>query len=179
LWLGLRAKVKPRRPSATLAAKCDTLQTVVRKMDLPMIDRMLLSVAVLWLLAAGAHSAPKPPAPKECPIEDLSREAREDGLRGASSCNKSLELFELCSYGASGDVSLGAIVTAKCEGDFLARLSVKERRRYKQAQMRCARKYQHNPETMYRSFEAFCGAELARTYSRRFGPKAGASAPRS
>jgi hypothetical protein len=75
--------------------------------------------------------------------------------------------MEACAYGASGDVALGAVVTAKCEGDFLSRLGNSERRAYDRALDRCRRKYRNESGTMFRSFEAFCRAAVARDYSDR------------
>lgn len=69
---------------------------------------------------------------------------------------------------ASGDVSLGAAVTEKCEGDFLGKLSPKQKRVYNREQQSCARKYQKEDGSTYRSFEAFCGAYVARNYSTQF-----------
>jgi 2-keto-4-pentenoate hydratase len=57
-------------------------------------------------------------------------------------------LFEICQFGASGDVSLGAIVTEKCEGDFLSKLNAAQRRAYDREQKRCQRKYAHEDGTM-------------------------------
>ena len=92
----------------------------------------------------------------------------EELLGKASSCQRALALFEICQFGASGDVSLGAIVTHKCEGDFLTKLSSRQRRAYQREQERCLRKYSEQDGTMYRSFEASCGAGVARNYSARF-----------
>ena len=55
----------------------------------------------------------------ECTIE---RDKLDDALRATPSCAAAYRLFELCEYGASGDVPLGAIVQEKCEADFLPRL---------------------------------------------------------
>ena len=138
---------------------------------LPVLHRCILIFMLMVMIVpvTDTQAAPKSGQPKECPIGDLSLEAREEVLRSAPSCDKSLELFGLCSFGASGDVSLGAIVTEKCEADFLAKLSKRQRRAYHREQKRCAGKYRHESGSMYRSFEAYCGAEVARTYARRFG----------
>ncbi len=66
-----------------------------------------------------------------------------------------------------GDVSLGAVVTEKCEGDFLSKLTAAQRRAYDGEQKRCSRRYLNQSGTMYRSFEAFCGAYVARNYSAK------------
>lgn len=89
-------------------------------------------------------------------------------IRQAPSCRRAVALFELCEFGVGGDVGLGAAVTEKCEGDFLGELSAAQKRAYDRAQKRCARKYQNEEGTMYRSFEAFCGAYVARDYSAKF-----------
>jgi hypothetical protein len=78
-----------------------------------------------------------------------------------------MDLFKACAFGAGGDTGLGAIVTEKCEGDFLARLSKAERRVYNGQIKACDRKYARETGTMYRSFEAFCRAGVAQRYARR------------
>jgi len=50
----------------------------------------------------------------------------------------------------------------------LTKLSKAQRQTYDRQRQRCARKYQDQSGTMYRSFEAFCCAILAKDYSRRF-----------
>ena len=77
-------------------------------------------------------------------------------------------MFELCEVGTSGDLRLGAAVTEKCEADFLGKLTAAQKRAYDREQKRCAHKYREKDGTMYRSFEAFCGAYVARDYSARF-----------
>jgi hypothetical protein len=103
----------------------------------------------------------------ECPAADGERIM--EILDQAPTCDKSLALFKSCSYGASGDVALSEVVVKKCENDFLTELSEAQRRTYDAEQERCARKYEKQTGTMYRSFEAFCSAGLARAYAQRFG----------
>jgi hypothetical protein len=62
-----------------------------------MLDRIVFFVAAAALLVAGAEGAPQPGQAKECPVEELSLEARENALRTAPSCDKSMEVFPLCS----------------------------------------------------------------------------------
>ena len=50
----------------------------------------------------------------------------------------------------------------------LSHLDAAQRRAYDREQKRCQRKYAHEDGTMYRSFEAFCGADVARNYSAKF-----------
>jgi hypothetical protein len=96
-------------------------------------------------------------------------------LQDAPSCEKALDLFRACSLGAGGDVALGAIVVEKCEAGFLGRLTREQRRTYDREQKRCQNKYRRESGTMYRSFEAFCGAELARNYAHRYAAPKGAA----
>ena len=107
-------------------------------------------------------------ATQDCPIQGFDLDKIEEAARNAPTCDRSLELFRLCGSGATSDVQLGAAVTERCEGDFLARLSKAQRTEYRRAQARCARKYARESGTMYRSFEAYCGAEVARSFARRF-----------
>jgi hypothetical protein len=135
-----------------------------------MPNRIVMATVLLGLsiAASAAQDAPKKDAPKkeECPTFD--HKEIEELLGKAPSCRRALALFEICQFGASGDVNLGAIVTHKCEGDFLTKLSSTQRRAYQREQARCLRKYSKQDGTMYRSFEAFCGAGVARNYSARF-----------
>jgi hypothetical protein len=143
-----------------------------------MLSRGVSSIAAGALLTAIAWGAPKPTDPKECPVEERSLDAIVNAIKAAPSCDKSMEVFAACSYKASGDVSLGAAVTEKCEADFLAKLKPAQRRAYDGGQKRCARKYRHESGTMYRSFEAFCGAELAQSYARKFSKSKGPGSSR-
>lgn len=88
-------------------------------------------------------------------------------IKAEPTCDASMKLFQDCSYGASGDVSLGTAVREKCEADFLPKLSAPQKQIYQQAQQACLRKYVHESGTMYVSWSAFCGAELAQRYSQR------------
>jgi hypothetical protein len=106
------------------------------------------------------------PKKEECPT--LNHQEIENLLRRAPSCQRAIALFEICQFGSSGDVSLGAIVTKKCEGDFLSELSAAQRRAYDREQKHCQRKYASEDGSMYRSFAAFCSADVARNYSARF-----------
>jgi len=137
-----------------------------------MLARLLLSGAALVILGIAADAAPKP---RECPAEDVSLDKVQDAARNAPSCDKALEVFRLCGAGTSSDVTLGGIVMEKCEAEFLSRLNRRERRAYRREQNSCAGKFRHEPGTMYRSFEAFCGAALAGDYARRFARRKGAA----
>ena len=124
----------------------------------------LLAAILSLAVAVGAPVAAV--AAEECPTLDGA--GRLELLEHAPSCDRSLELFELCSYGASGDVGLSAVVIKKCEGGFLARLGAAQRRTYEREQQHCLHKYEKEEGTMYVSFSAFCAAELARSYAHRF-----------
>lgn len=128
-----------------------------------MLARFLLGLGTWLLLSLAAVAAPKDP--EECPT--LDGDERRQLLKNAPSCDRSIKLFEACAYGASGDVELGAIVVEKCEGDFVGKLSKAERKAYDAKLKRCRGKYAKQSGTMYRSFEAFCAAEVAQGYSRK------------
>jgi hypothetical protein len=97
-------------------------------------------------------------------------------LNAVPSCESAMKVFEACEFGTSGDIQLGAAVEKKCEGDFLARL--KQPRLYRGELLACDRKYRNKEGTMYRSFTAFCRAEVAQRYSRRALKTAGPSQAR-
>ena len=125
-------------------------------------------VRVLFALCAILVTAPSLSAAELCPA--LDAEEIEKLLAEAPSCDRSMDLFRACAYGAGGDTGLGAIVTEKCEAAFLAKLSRAERRVYNGKIRACNRNYARESGTMYRSFEAFCRAGVAQRYARRAAP---------
>jgi hypothetical protein len=90
-----------------------------------------------------------------------------DAINATPGCERAMKLFEVCEYGTSGDIHLGAAVEKKCEGDFLSRFKASQTQAYQREMLACDRKYQDESGTMYRSFTAFCRAEVAQRYSRR------------
>jgi hypothetical protein len=131
----------------------------------PMFNRMILTAGALAISIAA--SAAKDAAKKEeCPT--LNHQEIENLLRRAPSCQRAIALFEICQFGSSGDVSFGALVTKKFERDFLRKLNAAQRRAYEREQKRCQLKYANEDSSMYRSFAAFCGADVARNYSAKF-----------
>ena len=102
-----------------------------------------------------------------CQGKSLSLDETVDVIKAAPTCEASMKLFQDCSYSASGDVSLGAAVREKCEADFLSQLKDPQKHVYQRGQRACLRKYVHESGTMYVSWSAFCGAELAQRYSQR------------
>jgi hypothetical protein len=137
--------------------------------------RLAMSSPVMFAIAALVLAAAPAGAAEECPTRGL--DPIEGVLREAPTCSRSLVLFQACAFGASGDVVLGAVVREKCERDFLDKLKPPDRKAYERAQNRCALKHRTRSGTMYRAFEAFCGAELAAKYSRRLQRAAGTSKP--
>src|ERR1700682_3727665 len=134
-------------------------------MSIAMFNRIALP-AIMPAISPAASAAKDRPKNEECPT--LDHQEIEDLLRKAPSCQRAGALLESCQFGTSGDVSLGAIVTEQCEGDFLGKLNATQNRAYDREQKRCQRKYAHEDGTMCRSFEAFCGADVARHYSAKF-----------
>jgi hypothetical protein len=122
-------------------------------------------VAVALAVSTALAFAQKPKQ-AQCPTRD--GDGIVDLIRQAPSCARAVALLEICQFGSSGDVGLGAAVTAKCEGDFLPKLSAAQKADYERRQKQCAHKYQNEAGTMYRSFEAFCAAYAARDYSAKF-----------
>jgi hypothetical protein len=116
-----------------------------------MFIRLWLALCAFVLLASVALAAPKPSTPKECPVTEHSLDAIEAAIEKAPSCEQSMDIFQTCAYGASGDVALGQAVIGKCEGDFLGKLNTGQKRAYEQEIKRCWRKYRREGGTMYRS----------------------------
>jgi hypothetical protein len=111
--------------------------------------------------------AAKSPPPEACPVKSTMMDDIIAVLDQAPGCERARKMFEACEYGTSGDVQFGAIVEQKCEGDFLARLKDPEKQLYQREMRVCDRKYRNESGTVYRSFTAFCRADVARRYSRR------------
>ena len=120
------------------------------------------------LVAAFLLSAPVQAA--DCPVE-RSGETISDAIEKAPTCDAAQKVFEACAYVASIDTQFGAIVTEKCEKDFLAKLSAAQNKTYQGRKDACAKKYAKQEGTMYRSFEAMCISKLAVGYSKRFAGK--------
>jgi hypothetical protein len=131
-----------------------------------MLGRVIL---VLWALLLQPMAAMA--AGEDCPTEEGQEIERL--LSEAPSCDRSMALFRICSYGASGDMALGAVVRERCEADFLDKLKGTERRRYNRWLRFCERRYARETGTMYRSLEAFCAATVAQVYARRAAAKLG------
>jgi hypothetical protein len=123
-----------------------------------------LALAAALLLAAPVQAA-------DCPVE-RSGDTIADAIEKAATCAAAQKVFEACAYVASIDTQFGAVVTEKCEKDFLTKLSPAQSKTYRSQKDACARKYVKKEGTMYRSFEAMCVSKLAVGYSRRFAGKA-------
>ena len=138
------------------------LQGQITMLRVASIGLGVMSIAVVASLglAAPAHAS-------ICQGKSLSLDETVAVLSAAPTCDASMKLFQDCSYGASGDVSLGTAVREKCEADFLPKLSAPQKQIYQRGQQACLRKYAHESGTMYVSWSAFCGAELAQRYSQR------------
>jgi hypothetical protein len=123
-----------------------------------------------------AWAGPKAETPeKECPhaLSEFDKIGQE--VDKAPTCSAALELFSACAAGGSSDVGLGGSVVERCELDFLSGLNKERKRAYQAEQNRCARKYSRQEGTMYRSAEAFCLAQVAEKYAKRFAKAAGAA----
>ena len=123
-----------------------------------MVGRAVIALSVFFLVAS-------PGLAEDCPV--LEFEKIEKLLSGAPSCDRAMALFEACSFGSSGDVGLGQIVSKKCESLFLNKLSKSARRVYDGKIQACWDKHAKQSGTMYRSMSAFCAAAVAQAYAAR------------
>ena len=73
-----------------------------------MFSRLVSAVSLLAMATVPAAAAPDCPTREGDKILDL--------LDQAPTCERSLALFQACSYGAGGDVELSEVVIRKCEG---------------------------------------------------------------
>jgi hypothetical protein len=100
-----------------------------------------------------------------CMGKSMSLDETVAAINATEGCDSAMKLFKDCAYSASGDVALGAAVEQKCERDF--HLGAAEKRTYRRQMQVCDHKYDNESGTMYRSFTAFCRAEVAQRYARR------------
>ena len=122
---------------------------------------LIAGLAVVWSLSAA------PALAAVCMAKSMTLDDIVDAINATPGCEAAMKLFQDCEFSASGDVQLGAAVEKKCERDFLGHLGTAEKRAYQREMRVCDRKYQNESGTMYRSFTAFCRAEVAQRYSRR------------
>jgi len=125
------------------------------------VKSMLAAIAVVLSLSTG------PALAAVCLNKSMTLDEIIDVINAAPGCARAMKVFEDCEFGSSGDVQLGAAVEKKCEADFLKRLTGPQKLAYQREMQACDRKYENEDGTMYRSFTAFCRAEVAQHYSRR------------
>jgi len=102
-----------------------------------------------------------------CLQKTMTLDEGVDAINATPGCDRAMKLFQDCSLGTSGDIRLGAAVEKKCESDFLTRLTAPRKNAYQREMEVCDRKYDGQSGTMYRSFTAFCRAEVSQRYSRQ------------
>jgi len=122
---------------------------------------ILAGMAVIVSLGAG------PALAGVCLDKSMTLDEIIDTINATPGCERAMKVFEACEFGTSGDLHLGAAVEKKCEGDFLGRFEVPQKQAYQREMLACDRKYQNESGTMYRSFTAFCRAQVAQRYARR------------
>jgi hypothetical protein len=126
--------------------------------------RFGLGLAVLAIVGSATGA---PAHAVVCMNESMTVDEIVDAIGATSGCERAMALFKDCQLGASGDVPMGAAVEKKCEADFMPRLPATKKTAYQREMSVCDRKYANEDGTMYRSFTAFCRAEIAQRYSRR------------
>jgi hypothetical protein len=129
--------------------------------------------SILAVLAVALSFSAAPALAAVCLGKSMTLDEIIDAINATPGCERSMKLFEACEFGTSGDIHLGAAVEKKCERDFLARLKEPQRHLYQSEMRACDRKYRNEEGTMYRSFTAFCRAEVAQRYSRAMRKQAG------
>ena len=125
--------------------------------------RLQSCLAGLVLLLCGSAAQ----AAEECPAKSTEMDDVIAVLSAAPGCNRAMQLFEACAYGASGDVQFGDVVEKKCEADFGSLMKPPQTLSYQRELKACNRKYRDKPGTMYLSATAFCRAKVAQRYSQR------------
>ncbi len=121
----------------------------------------------LAALAVMFAMGPTPTFAIVCLHESMTMDEVVKVIGTAPSCERAMAIFKDCQMSTSGDIHLGEAVEKKCEGDFLARLTPPRKAAYQRQMDACDRKYRNESGTMYRSFTAFCRAEIAQRYARQ------------
>jgi len=141
-------------------------------------EQAMRSAASLAVLALISALAVLPAQAEDCPVESNAMDDIIGALKQAPNCDRAMKIFRACEFGTSADIHFGAVVEQKCEADFLAGLKTARKQAYRHDLGVCDRKYQHESGTMYRSFTAFCRAEVSQRYSQRASKTAGPSQAR-
>ncbi len=115
------------------------------------------------ILSLGA----RPALAVVCQDTSMSLDEVVDVIKAAHGCAGAMKIFKACSLGTSGDIRMGEAVENKCESDFLGKLKTSQKQAYQREMTVCDRKYRNESGTMYRSFTAFCRAEISQRYSAR------------
>ena len=102
-----------------------------------------------------------------CQDKSMTSDEIVEAISASPGCERAMKLFQDCAFGSGGDVQLGGAVEKKCEGDFMSRLKAPQKQAYQRKMRVCDRKYRNESGTMYRSFTAFCRAEVAQRHSQR------------
>ena len=131
------------------------------------------SMAVLAVVLS--FSGAPPALATVCLGKSMTLDEMVDAIKATPGCEPAMKMFEDCELGSSGDIRLGAAVEKKCERDFLDHLGAAQKQAYQRKMRACDRKYQNESGTMYRSFAAFCRAEVAQRYSRQPRKTSGSS----
>jgi hypothetical protein len=124
---------------------------------------LVLGLFLFLFLFLGSARA----ATMECPAKSTQMDDIIESLYAAKGCDAAMMVFQACEYGASGDVQFGEVVEKKCEADFFDKANASKKQAYKRELRVCDRKYRNESGSMYRSFTAFCRAEVAQRYSRQ------------
>jgi hypothetical protein len=119
------------------------------------------------ILAAIVFVAGPPAFAAVCMDKSMTRDEIAAAISTTHGCEKAMAIFKDCQMSTSGDIALGAAVEKKCEADFLPRLTAAKKTAYRREMGACDRKYANEDGTMYRSFTAFCRAEISQRYSRQ------------
>ena len=118
-----------------------------------------------FLFLAAAASPAIAQNPRACPHEESDRDRIARTLEAAASCQFAYDLMNACRSNTSGDVEFADIVMQRCEGAFLAQLSMAGRKSYGDDRARCRHRYAKREGTMYLSFAVTCEAGVAARYA--------------
>src|SRR5215472_16018877 len=129
---------------------------------------ILVAVMLIWM------GTSRPAWAQECTDYDSVAEA----LSSAESCSAAAAKWRQCQEGVTADVPLSSIVIDRCEKTFLAKLSLKARKRYAEEMQLCGYRYARQEGTLFPTRAAGCQLDVAARFASN-PAAAGGPAPRA
>ncbi|PIP95599.1 MAG: hypothetical protein COW00_00465 [Bdellovibrio sp. CG12_big_fil_rev_8_21_14_0_65_39_13] len=102
----------------------------------------------------------------ECPS---SAEEVQTQIEQQTECYFAAQIARECAWGSSIDVQFVAAAAEKCM-DFQPKMNRSDKRMYKSLMNKCAKKYENEEGTLYRSMHAHCTLNVMELMHNLFSP---------